>query len=805
MNLFANAVRSGWITLLLLCLVANATLAQSPAKHVLQPPQDVLNALSHHCMECHGNDAPEGNFSVERLVSDSTVSTAPEPDELASWLRLERVLINGQMPPADAKPIAKPERATLTRWISNAITSVVRTQKPIERMKLRRLNNVEYSNTMRDLLGIDMDFTGELPADSRSDDGFVNEPSALLISSEHLQSYLATARAAMDRTIVSGPAPKKYHHTFTESQRDRKERKTDLTNRLGRNSVFFAKIEKDYPEQGTFAIRVKLSAELPAHVGPPILQIDVGYRPDTQVLFRTLAEVEIKQEASQELEFHGRIENFPLPVRGQGKYPGLQIKLRNSHDDRSPKPEPIKNKQPGEPWIFPNEPHLPKILIESMEFRSPINDAWPPQAHRAILFDSPLRESDPTAYAEKVLAEFVPRAFRRPIKPTELNLFIDFYKENRVRYPDLESAMRETLAMVLIHPDFLFLNKTTGNDLQPAISPRTLDDWELASRLSYFLWSTIPDEALQTAADSHRLHDAEELTRQVDRMLVDHRATRMASQFVDQWLCLDRMERVAINPEVYPKFDSQLKRDMRIETQKYFQEVLDQNLSAMQLLKSDFAMLNEPLARHYGIAGVLGREFRRVVLEPQQHRGSLLSQASVLLANSTGSQSHPIRRAVWVRDRLLNDPPESPPADVPSLERIDPNFAKRSIREQLDIHRDTKSCNACHRSLDPWGFALENFDAVGLWRTESVNVTAQLPSGVTLDGFSDLQNHLLSSCREQFARSLVNRLTSYALGRKLDVYDRPLLDDLCESFAADEYRLKGLIRSIVRSRDFQEK
>ncbi len=509
MNLFANAVRSVRVALLLLCLVTRATLAQSPPKHVLQPPQDVLSVLNHHCMECHGNDAPEGNFSIERLVSDSTVSTAPEADELASWLRLERMLINGQMPPQDAKPIAKPERTALTRWISNAITSVVRTQKPIERLRLRRLNNVEYSNTMRDLLGIDMDFISELPADSRSDDGFVNEPSALLISSEHLQSYLATARTALGRTIVSGPAPKQYHHTFTESQRDRKERKTELTNRLGRNSAFFAKIENDYPEQGTFAIRVRLSAELPAHVGPPILQVDVGYRPDTQILFRTLAEVEIKQEASQELEFHGRIENFPLPVRGQGKYPGLQIKLRNVHNDPSPKPEPIKNDQPGEPWIFPDESHLPKILIDSMEFRSPIDDAWPPQTHRTILFDSPLRESDPTAYAEKVLAEFVPRAFRRPIKPTELKPFVDFYKENRDRYPDLESAMRETLAMVLIHPDFLYLTKATDKDSQPANSPRTLDDWELASRLSYFLWCTIPDEALRTAADSRRLHDAE--------------------------------------------------------------------------------------------------------------------------------------------------------------------------------------------------------------------------------------------------------------------------------------------------------
>ena len=212
------------------------------------------------------------------------------------------------------------------------------------------MNNFEYANTMRDLLGIDVDFSSQLPSDSRSPDGFVNDPGALLVSSEHLQSYLNTARAALDKTIVGGPAPKSYHHTFTESDKVRWDTKASFSNRLGRNEIFIANIKDDYPNEGEFIIRIKLSAELPTNVGPPILQVEVGYRPDTQVLFGKLVEVEIHQEASQVLEFRGRIENFPLPIRGQEKYPGMQIKLLNIYDDSSPRQEAAKNKVPGQRW-----------------------------------------------------------------------------------------------------------------------------------------------------------------------------------------------------------------------------------------------------------------------------------------------------------------------------------------------------------------------------------------------------------------------------------------------------------------------
>ncbi len=778
-----------------LCVFAQATLAQSNSD-CLVPPQAISAIFETYCFDCHGEGTSEGDLSLDRLPGAAANEKGSSLESLKSWLDIEQELVSGRMPPEDAQALPASQRAELTGWLNAALTRAVRNQQSVERPRFRRLTNIEYANTMRDLLGFDMDFTSELPADSRSGDGFANNPTALLVSTEHLQAYLKTARTALDKVIVSGPPPKKLQHTFTESDIVRWDKGREFSNRLGRNSLFIAKIEKEYPEQGEFAIRVKFSAELPPAVGPPILQVDVGYRPDTQILFRTLAEVEIDEPTSQMLEFRGRIENFPLPVRGQGKYPGLQIKLCNVYDDRSPLPEPVQRDAQNRPLSYPDEPQLPHIVIESVEFETLPDETWPPRSHREILFDSPLRASDPSAYVKQILAKFVPRAFRRPIEPSELDSFVQLHDRNLDRFPDLESAIRETLAMVLIHPSFLYLG---DRDASPAAR-----DHRLASRLSYFLWSTMPDDELCGASHQRRLHEPLELQRQVERMLRDERSMQLVTHFVDQWLELDRMINITVDDELYPGFDPSLKAHMRAETHRFFRELLDNNLSALNLLESDFGVFNESMARHYGIDGVLGRQFRRVPITADSHRGGVLTQAGILLANSTGRESHPVRRAVWVRDRLLNDPPASPPADVPTLDQIDPNFASLPIRQQLEIHRTAESCNQCHRTLDPWGLALENFDAVGAWHDQATDARAELPGDIPLRNLSDLQEHLLQSCPERFGRSLVVRLLSYALGRELDVYDRPLIGQLSTSFAEHGYRIRDLVIAIAHTTEFQD-
>ena len=371
--------------------------------------------------------------------------------------------------------------------------------------------------------------------------------------------------------------------------------------------------------------------------------------------------------------------------------------------------------------------------------------------------------------------------------------------------------MRETLAMVLIQPDFLYHLEPAGPTKRP------IDNSELASRLSYFLWSTMPDEPLSKLAADGVLLERNVMTGEVDRMLNDPRSMTFVRQFTEQWLHLDYVDRVAVDREYYPGFDDSLKEHMRGETQAFFAELIRSDLSAMNLLSSKFVMLNEPLAKHYGIKGVLGRTFRRVDLEADSHRGGLLGQASILLSNSTGADSHVVRRAVWIRDRLLNDPPSPPPPDTPPLDKANPEFAKLSVREQLEIHRSREACASCHRGIDPWGIALENYDAVGLWRDEirrkvggkfellPVKASDVLPGDHKLDGVDSLKEYLENHRKDDFARSLVTRLATYAVGRRLELSDQVAIDRLTREFAGNEYRIRGLIHNIVTSELFLTK
>lgn len=767
---------------------------------------EVLPILKSHCVRCHGPKVQESRIRLDTLSTDLVKDRAAAE----YWHEVLNVLNAGEMPPDGEKPLSSKERETLTGWVSQAIQKSIEAQRDTQgRVVLRRLNRVEYQNTMTDLLGLEMDYARDLPPDAVSAEGFKNNGQSLQMSALQLEYYLSTARRALDRVIVSGPAPKKYDYTFTETNVKGWLGNPQFSNRLGRQQQFLGKMVKDYPEEGDFLVRVKLTADLKPNTGYPLLEVAVGYRPDTKILFREFDLVEITSAEVQTFEFRGRVENFPLPVRGQGKYPGLVVRARNVYDDGSPLPKGKKDKKRKQ--TFPDEPHLPTIQIQSVEFHGPVYDEWPPARHRQILFDSPLRDKDETAYVTEVLRRFMKRAYRRPATQSEVDLLAHFYQSIRPEFPTFEEAIRETLAMVLIRSEFLYLVEPAGKEKRP------ITDWELASRLSYFLWSTLPDDRLLKLAEKGELRNQMILAAEVDRMLKDPKSSRFIEQFTEQWLQLNVLESVAISRDYYSGFDDKLKEDMRQETQQFFAELVRENLSALHLLSSDFTMLNESLAKHYGFEGVFGRKFRKVALKKDSHRGGLLGQASVLLSNSTGEDSHPVRRAVWIRDRLLNDPPAPPPPDVPSLDEADPKFLKLSVREQLEVHRGTDACASCHKNIDPWGIALENFDAVGLWRDEirrkagrkfetiPVNAKDVLPSGIELNGHEQLKDHLLQKHKADFAESLVSRLLMYALGRRLELSDREEVVKLTKQWASNDYRLRDFIQSLVTSEAFQTK
>jgi len=768
--------------------------------------KEVLPVLRGHCFRCHGPEKQEGRFRLDNLSTD-VVSHRAAAEQ---WSEVRNVLNAGRMPPEGQKPLSARQRQTVIRWLDATIQKAVEARRSTSgRAVLRRLNRVEYQNTMFDLLNLEMDYARDLPPDPPSEDGFRNDGQSLRMSAIQLEYYLQTARRALDRVIVSGPEPRVYRSLFTESNVKGWLGSPERSSRLGRQQVFLGTMPQDYPEQGQFLVRVRLTAELKPDCGFPLLAVSVGYRPDTKILFREMDVVEVTEEAEQVFEFRGRIENFPLPVRGQGKYPGLVVRVRNVYDDGTPLPGGKKDSQKG--TVYPDEPHLPVLNIQSVEFQGPVFDSWPPEGHRRILFESELQSASESDYVAAVLRQFMQRAWRRPVSPGEVKNMVSFFQAIRPAFPAFEEAVRETLAMVLIRPDFLYLMEPAGDEKRP------IGNWELASRLSFFLWSTMPDDQLSGLAADGTLSDPHVLEREVERLLNDPRAFRFIEQFTEQWLGLDVVDRVAVSRDYFPDFDDDLKVEMKAESRHFFAELLRRDLSIMNLISSDFTMLNEPLARHYGIAGVRGRQFRRVSLEPAAKRGGLLGQASVLLSNSTGSDSHAIRRAVWIRDRLLNDPPAPPPPDVPALDEADPKFLELPLREQLEIHRSAEACVKCHRGIDPWGIALENFNAVGLWRdvvrrkvgkkfqTSPVKAVDVLPDGHRIDGVHALKEYLITERKDDFARALVRRLVTYALGRRLELSDQQTIDDLTESLSAEDYRLRPLIFRIVSSELFQTK
>jgi mono/diheme cytochrome c family protein len=765
--------------------------------------RDVLPVLKKHCFDCHGASDEKGGVRLEGLSQDLIT----DRQAAETWHEVLNVVSAGEMPPEDASVMTATETRTLTQWVSSKIEQAIESRQQTDgRVILRKMNRQEYHNTMTDLLGVEMDYARDLPPDAVSSDGFTNDGQSLRMSAFQLECYLETSRRAMDRVLRSGEAPKVFRHEFAESKNNKWISTAVKSNRLGRQQEFLAKMI-EYPDEGEFVVTVKITAELVPDGGLPLLEVSVGYCPDTQILVREFEPVEVSQSSEQVFEFRGQLEDFPLPVRGQGKYPGLVVRVRNVYDDGSELPKEQKDEQKKK--FYPDEPHLPKLLIQSVQFDGPVFEQWPPASHRKILFESPLQNVDDSAYVRELLSKFITRAFRRPASNDEIQRFANHYDFIRPDFPTQVEALRETLALVLIQPEFLYLVEP-ANDTK-----RAVNGWELASRLSYFLWSTMPDTRLLELAANGTLLKDDVLSSEVERMLSDQRASRFIQQFTDQWLQLDRMESIAVDAKRYPDFDDSLKKAFRQQTHALLGRILQENESVLQFIDTDFVMLNERLARHYGIPGVIGSGMRPVKHLPEHHRGGLLTQGSILLANSTGAESHPIRRAVWIRDRLLNDPPAPPPPDVPTLEDGDPKFRERSIREQLAIHRKKAACNNCHQSLDPWGIALENFDAVGLHREPSTaqesedeilsTTTNSLPDGIELANVQSLKRHLLAARSDDFSRSFVIHLLTYALGRPIQLTDQNAVHKLTSSLKADNYRLRSFITQLVLSPPFRTK
>jgi len=702
-------------------------------------------------------------------------------------------LASGTMPPKTKPQPSAEDVKTVAAWLDAGLVAAdAARQKAEGRAVLRRLNRVEYTNTLRDLLAIDVDLKNLLPEDETVD-GFDNVGSALTISPVLLERYLEAADAALNAAIVKGPKPETTRMAFAfkeEKSLAQRFARVGGNIRLTDDGVVLltsapAGLRQLRPGfRGRY--RFRISAGAADNQGRPMLMhVEAPGSPAFGGYFKVPAE----KPAIIEFEgLFGPRDTFQIGAQGLGVF---YIRDMTAH------------KGPG-------------LLIQWVEVEGPLLESWPPESHRRV-FGSVDPKTATLADAEKILRDFVPRAFRKPVSDARIRPYVELVRSRFDRKYSFEEALRVGLRAVLCSSGFLILDETPG----------LLDDYSLAARLSCFLWKSMPDRQLLDLANEKKLHFPQELHQQVERMLKDPKAAALTEHFLGQWLDLKLIDATTPDKKLYPEYDDLLKYSMLKETQLFFEEILRSDLSLLNFVDSEFSILNEPLARHYGIPGVEGPEFRKVKLPRQSHRGGVLTQAAVLKVTANGTTTSPVLRGVWILKNIMGRSIPPPPPDVPAVE---PDIrGTTSIRDQLAKHRQLEGCAVCHRKIDPPGFALESFDVIGGWREHYRSLGAGLKLDVTVQGnpvqyrqgpkidagdvtadgkrFEDVDGFkkLLLEDPDQIARCVAERLIVYATGTPIRPADRAAVDALVKTVRVKGYGLRTLIHEIVQSELFLHK
>ncbi|MCB1210327.1 MAG: DUF1592 domain-containing protein, partial [Verrucomicrobiales bacterium] len=636
-------------------------------------PSDVHAVLQKHCFACHGEEKQKGDLRLDTLSIDFL------KDRAASevWHDALDVVSTGEMPPKKEPRPSDEARSVLTSWIRGQLAgALAATKKEGADIVMRRLSKDEYRYTLTDLLGVAGEYGERLPSEPLSKDGFANDGATLGMTALQMEIYLESARAALADVLVDGPKPERTETRIVDESAKKagigRENVSSGGHILDRTGVFAAIFGEDpaerakVPAEGRFTIRVKARADFKTGQAAPIMRVSYGHHISGAIpIQKEVGTLEITDTTARVYEFSGLAQHFPYALQSSDL--AVQIAaVENVLNDGQGKLPPVATKGKKKGKQHELDPDFPRLIVESVQFIGNDYPQWPPADHRRILFAAPNEGS--SEYARDVLHRFLSRAWRAPIRDADLAKYHAHFVELSQQM-SFVAAMRETLAVALCSPHFLYL-------VEPRLKTETslpLNDYELATRLSYFLWSSMPDDALLDLAAKGTLRQPKVLAAQVERLLADDKSQRFVEQFTTQWLDLGGLERVAVNPQFYPNFDDALKIDMAGETKAFFGEILRSGTSALQFLDSDWTMINAPLSKHYRLKGPQSQALVRVSLAGTQRPGGLLGQASILLANSNGEDSHPIKRAIWIRERLLHDPPLPPPPNVPALPAEDPN------------------------------------------------------------------------------------------------------------------------------------
>ena len=773
--------------------------AQGTTAPAAAPPASHAALVKTYCVTCHNDKTRTGELTLEH------VDLADVPKSAELWEKVIRKVRAGMMPPAG---MPRPDAPTLDGFVGYLESSIDRAAAANPRpgrTALHRLNRAEYANAIRDLLSLEIDSTALLPPDDESS-GFDNIADVLTVSASLMERYLSASwnisRAALGNVAIQ-PSTITYRVRPDLSQDQHIEGLPPGT----RGGML---VEHAFPVDGEYVIRLRLwrnTFDLMRGMEDPH-DIEVAMNGERLVVVTAGGREDFGRMAENPGTFGAELDK-KLTVRLKVKAGTHKIWATTVLKSHAPRDDLIK------PFIrttvdgldIMGDPSVDRITIEGPFAASGPGDS---PSRRKILSCRPTAASQETACARQILSSLARQAYRRPVDRASIDVLMDFYSRGRKSSGSFERGIESALQFILASPEFLFRVEPDPAPARAAASKAgnvyRLGDLQLASRLSFFLWSTLPDEQLITLAAQGRLKQPAVLEQQVRRMLADPRSKTLIDNFAEQWLHLRNLKNSNPDLAAFPDFDDNLRQSMKQETELFFDSIMREDRSVMDLLNADYTFVNERLARHYGMPNIYGSRFRRVPL-PETRRG-LLGQASILTVTSYPNRTSPVERGKWILTNLLGVPPNPPPPNIPPLPESGAEGKVVSLRERMEKHRTNPVCAGCHRAMDPIGFAMENFDGVGRWRSKEdgqpIDPKGTLFTGAAVDGAAALRREIARR-PEVFVGVLTEKMLTYAMGRGLEHYDMPAVRRIVQDARATNYRFSSIVLGVARSVPFQMK
>ena len=784
--------------------VSSETQTARPASTAASAHRALLNQ---YCVSCHNERLHIAGLALDKME----VENIGERAEV--WEKVLLKVRSGEMPPGR---MPRPGQATLdgfTAYLETALDHAAAVKPNPGRVAIHRLNRTEYANTIRDLLALEIDSRSILVDEDPSASGFDNTAGGLSVSPTLVERYISTARkvsrmAVGDPTVV--PVFDTYKIPKLLVQDGRTSEDLPFVSRGG------IAVRHRFPVDGEYVVKVRLQSQLYQYIlglglphplevrldGERIRQFTVGGEaPGPGVPDSYAGDADGEPDWEKYMHFA----DADLEVRFRARA-GVRV-VAISFAEFTPEPEGVvQPPQTGVSGITYNHFYYDNPKIETVSIGGPYQAEGPGNtpSRQKIFVCRPKDGSDEQACAKRILSTIARRAYRRPITEEDTQTLLGFFRAGR-KQASFDAGIQSALTRILVDPEFLVRIERDPENAAPGAVYR-LSDLALASRLSFFLWGSIPDDALLDLAARGKLRDPRILGDQVRRMFTDIRSKSLTENFASQWLNLPKLRGVTPDPDDFPDFDENLREAFQQETKLFLESQMRADVSVVNLLSANYTFVNERLARHYGIPGVYGNGFRRVTLKNEERAG-LLGHGSVLTVTSYANRTSPVYRGKWVLENLLGTPPPEPPPNAGGLKENEPGEPAVSVRERLEQHRKSPFCATCHSRMDPLGFSLENFDAIGKWRTTNedgtpIDASDTLPDGTHLNGIAGLRKLLLSR-RDQFAGAFAEKLLAYALGRNIEFYDLPAIRKITRDAAADDYRWSSIIEGIVKSVPFQ--